>query len=145
MFDAFCKSSFLPRISNAPACWWPTEVVVGAFFRCTSLNSIAFVLQRIPVRGDTGFLRFLVISLTQWFSTFFMQRPVLYTNNSSVQLIESYDNSQDSSCIQISHSYNLQTQHILRSQSYSCVTKRNTALITTNANDGVFPKTYYPQ
>jgi len=49
------------------------------------------------------------------------ERPVPYTNQSTAQLNENYNNSQISYRIQIS---NLQTQHILTSRSYSCVAKR---------------------
>jgi len=50
-----------------------------------------------------------------------------YANHSIAQIIENSKNSQVSYHIQIS---NLQKQHILTSQSYSCIAKRNiTAMV----------------
>ena len=53
------------------------------------------------------------------------ERPVPYTNNSTAQLIEYWNKNSLSCRTQIS---NLQTHHILTSQSYSCVAKRNSIL-----------------
>jgi len=51
---------------------------------------------------------------------------VPYTNHSTAQLIENWNNSQVSYRIQIS---NLPTQHIVTSQSYLCVAKRNSTVM----------------
>jgi len=55
----------------------------------------------------------------KFFKFFNSVREILaYTNHSTAQLIENWNNSQISYHIQIS---NLQTQHPLTSQSYSCL------------------------
>jgi len=53
------------------------------------------------------------------------ERPVPCANHSTAQLIENWNNSQVNYCIQVS---NLQTQHILTSQSYLRVAKRNSTV-----------------
>jgi len=60
-----------------------------------------------------------------------VRRPVPYTINSTAQLIENENNSQVGYRIQIS---NLQTKHILTSQSYWCVAKRNSTLYCDGHN-----------
>jgi len=49
-----------------------------------------------------------------------------YSNNATARLIVNKNNSQVSYCNQRS---NLQTQHVLASQSYSCVAERNSTVM----------------
>jgi len=55
-----------------------------------------------------------------------VRRPVPYTNHSTAQLVENWNSSKISYRIQTS---NLQTQHILRLQSYSCIAKRKSTVM----------------